>query len=172
MFLVYNTSWVIIMNRTKGLKYYALVFGAALLGLIVYVLFQTITTDYTIDSQIIVYILVIPVVFTLFLFVFDRLFEAFMPNKFKVLSAKDKTEYDRFLDEVNSIINGKIELSLEDSRKLRDNEKFQKTLSQIFTIKKHGETEQLTYEYLQKKFKRNTNEFKIVSLVIETFKNN
>lgn len=158
------------MNKKKGLKYYTLVFLAALAGLMIYTLIQTLNGSVPFQLETIVFIIVIPIAFTGFLFVFDRVFELILPKRLKHQQTGAPTEFQLFLNEVNMIIKDKIELGLEDTRKLRENDKFQKTLSQIFTIKKHGETEQLTYDYLQKKFKKDTNEYQVVNLVIDAVK--
>lgn len=156
------------MNRNKGLKYYAFVYLAALVGLVIYSVLQTVNGTIEFGVDIVIPIIIIPVAFTGFLWVFDRVFEMILPKRFKMQQSAQPTEYEQFLKEITLVINNEMKLSLEDSRKLRENEKFQKTLSQIFTIKKHGENGQLTFDYLRKKFKKDTNEYTVVNLIIDT----
>lgn len=157
------------MNKTKGLKYYAFIFGVAVVAIGIYILVLFIQGDYEGEPSSLLTMFLIPIVFVGFLFIFDKIFNLLLPAKFKNYE-NQKTEYQVFLDQVNDIVGSNMEISLEDSRKLRDNQRFQKSLSQVFTILKHGENKELTWEYLQKKFKKDSLEFEALNLVIISVK--
>ena len=92
-----------------------------------------------------------------------------LPKKFRTNSPQ-KTEFQEFLDLVNEIVGKNMEFTLEEERRMRENVKFQKSLSQVFTIIKHGENDEITWDYLQKKFKKDSKEFEALNLVIESVK--
>ena len=60
--------------------------------------------------------------------------------------------------------------NIEDFRRLREDERFQKGLQQAFRIKNEGETESLNFTILEKKFKKNTREYEAMNVVIEEVK--
>lgn len=157
------------MNKTKVLKYYALIFLTAVIAISIYTLVLYLRGEIEGGFSSIFAMFLIPVVFVGFLFIFDKIFNLLIPAKYKNLETQ-KTEYEVFLDQVNQIVGAHLEISLEESRKLRENERFQKSLSQVFTILKHGENNELSWEYLQKKFKKDSTEFEALNIIIESVK--
>lgn len=93
-------------------------------------------------------------------------------DKFMHKSKPKKVEdrYKLFLELAAKRVNDMEGFSIEDFRRLRENERFQKTLHQCFTIYENGEQDELNFNYLSKKFKSNTNEYKALELVIEDTK--
>ena len=59
---------------------------------------------------------------------------------------------------------------IEDFRKLRESSKFQKALNHAFKISSEGEYKGVTFEFLEKKFKKGTLEYKAIIIVIEEAK--
>lgn len=157
------------MNKTKGLKYYAFIFLVATVAIAIYVLILFLRGAYEGEPATLLTMFLIPVVFVGFLFIFDKIFNFILPARFKQQDVQ-KTEYEMFLEEVNKIVSNNMEVTLEEGRRLRESDRFQKSLSQVFTIIKHGENKALTYEYLQKKFKKDTKEYEAINLVIESVK--
>lgn len=157
------------MNKKKGIKYYALIFFMSIAALLIYTLMLYFTSDVQLTFTAIYPLFFIPVMFTGLVFVFDLIFDRVLPQKWRSNQVK-RTEYDDFLDQVNKVVNEQLTLSLEDSRRLRDNQRFQKALSQAFSLNKHGESETLSWAYLEKKFKKDTNEYMALQVVIEMLK--
>jgi len=157
------------MKNKRGLKYYAMILGVSTLALIIYLGILLFSTEEELTGQAIAPLLIIPITFTTLVFVFDQLLDRVLPKKYRRVQS-GPTEFDLFLVEVNQIVGNDLDLSLEDARKLRENEKFQKVLTQIFTIKKHGENNELSWNYLQKKFKKDTVESTAIDAVISAVK--
>lgn len=155
------------MGHKKDLKYYLMILGIAALAILLYAIFNWISTG-QLDTGVLLLVVVIPVVFTLFLFVFDKVFEKIFPKQKK--KNDEKSSYDAFLAKMNLALNRETDFSIHDYRTLQDSEKFQKTLHQLYTIKTEGENPDLTYEYLGKKFKKSTIEYKAVKIIIEEAK--
>ena len=83
---------------------------------------------------------------------------------------EEKQGYEQFLVEMNQVLNKETDFSIQDYRSLQDSEKFQKTLHQLYTIKTEGEKPDLTYDYLGKKFKKTTIEYKAIHIIIKEAK--
>lgn len=153
------------MNNKKGLKYYGIIFIVSVVALAIYILYLGYQAG-GIDTTLLFSLLYVPFVFTMFLFVFDKLFELIFPTKGK----KKDDLFAKYLKVVSNAIQAKYSFSIEDYRRLRENPKFQKALEQAFRILENGETEEISFDFLQKKFKKESNEFLAMTVVIEEVK--
>ena len=153
------------MNPKKGYRYYAIVFLFSVLALGVYVAYLAIKEG-SIDYELINSLMLIPLMFTLFLFVFDLIFAKIFPSK----SKQDNDQYKIYLDHVGKAITDQCDFGIEDYRRLRANASFQKSVEQVYKLITDGETEEINYQFLDKKFKKNTNEYIALSVVINEVK--
>lgn len=111
-------------------------------------------------------VIYMPIVFIVMLILFDLIMAKFMPKKFR----KVEDRYREFINVAAKKVNDIDGFNLEDFRRLRESEKFQKALYQCFTIYENGETESLNFTYLAKKFKPSSNESKALEIVINETK--
>ena len=153
------------MRSKKGFKYYGLVFIFSTLALGAYVLYLSIK-DGNFDIDMVLSLVTVPFMFTGLLFVFDKIFDRIFKPKAKV----DDSEYKTYLTTVGKAIDDNCDFSIEDYRRLRANLGFQKSLEQVYRVFKDGESEEISFGYLEKKFKKNTNEFIALSVVISEVK--
>ena len=156
------------MKKNKNFRYYALIFGFATLAVFLYGVIDTIANK-VISNEIVFMIVVTPILFTTFLFVFDKIFDLIFPKVFKPKQNTTEDSKD-FMHHINHLVESQVEFSIEDFRRIRVNEKFQKALKQSYKIYINGETEEISYEFLLKKFKKDTNEFKAINIVVEEVK--
>lgn len=152
------------MKNRRGLKHYLRFWGIASVLYAIFVVYNGITTEF--DPAIIISILYLPFIFTLFLYVFDSIFDRIWPNKKEV--AEDK--YESFIKKVTVVIHEELQLSVEDYRRMGENDRFQKALRQAYAILQEGETEGRNFVFLEKKFKKDTKEYKALKIVIEEVK--
>jgi len=157
------------MKKTKGLKYYLFILTISTVGMFLFLTANALQNDgYQID---LLYTLVaVPITFTGFLFVFDKLFDLILPKKYKQDKKDETKDYDNFLKRINIIVDQTGEFSIEGFRKLRQSERFQKALRQSFTILNEGESEAMNFAFIQKKFKKDTKEYLAINVVIEDVK--
>ena len=155
------------MRSKKGFKYYGFVFIFSTLALGAYVLYLTIKED-NFDTEMVFSLITVPFMFTILLFIFDKVFDKIFKPRGK---GKDNDiEYKNYLITVGKAIDDNCEFSIEDYRRLRANQGFQKSLEQVYRVLKDGESEEISFGYLEKKFKKNTNEFIALSVVITEVK--
>ena len=153
------------MKNKKGLKYYATIFAFSTAALVLYVLYLRLK-DGEFDAEIILPLLYVPLVFTGFLFAFDKLFEKIFPNQKKV----ENTKYNYYIKAVGLAIETECDFGIEDYKKLRMNQKFQKGVEQAFRVYDKGETNDINFEFLEKKFRKSTNEYIAFQAVIKELK--
>jgi hypothetical protein len=153
------------MKSKKGLKYYATIFGFSTTALVLYVAYLRIK-DGEFDTEIILPLLYVPVVFTGFLFAFDRLFEMIFPGQKKVRNNK----YNNYIQVVGDAIDVECDFGIEDYKKLRNSQRFQKGMEQAFRVYDKGETDDIDFEFLEKKFRKSTNEYIAFQVVIKEVK--
>lgn len=153
------------MKNKKGLKYYATIFAFSTFALVLYVIYLRFK-DGEFDMEIILPLLYVPLVFTGFLFTFDRLFEKIFPNQKK----KENTKYSYYIKTVGTAIEVQCDFGIEDYKKLRSNQKFQKGIEQAFRVYDKGETNDMDFEFLERKFKKSTNEYTAFQVVINEVK--
>ncbi len=118
------------------------------------------------DPTLLFSVFYLPLLFTSFLFVFDLIFDKIWPSR----EQKTDDEFNSFLKQVTFEVNEELNLGIEDFRRLRESEKFQKALYQAYQIKLIGETENINFKFLERKFKKNTNEYNALSVVIKEVK--
>lgn len=153
------------MKNKKGLKYYATIFAFSTSALVLYVIYLRFK-DGEFDMEVILPLLYVPVVFTGFLFSFDRLFEKIFPNQKKVKNIK----YNNYIKDIGTAIEVECVFSIEDYKRLRNNQKFQKGIEQAFRVYDKGETDDVNFEFLGRKFKKGTNEYIAFQEVINEVK--
>jgi len=156
------------MNKKKGIQYYLKIFVYATIAVVLFASVDGLSSG-GFDFSFFLTLMVAPVAFTLFLFLFDTIIELVVPKRFKQRNV-NKDEYSDFLKIVNREVETKTELSIEDFRRLRDSERFQKSIRQAFKIFKDGETKEVTYDYLSKKFKKDSREFIALDVVLKEVK--
>jgi hypothetical protein len=157
------------MRQTKGFKYYLMIFGIAVFALLVYTVFDALKNG-ALRWEMLLIAIVIPIIFTALLYMFDRIFD-FAFKKFSKNKQQDNKEgYEAFLNMINKVVEEQTDFSIEEYRHLRVSDRFQKALKQVYKVYEDGETPELSYAYLQKKFKKNTNEFVALNIVIEEVK--
>jgi uncharacterized membrane protein len=149
------------MKNEKGLKYYGVIFLVSVAAVALFIGFNLYRgTDMTLEYT--VGIAFVPFTFTLILFVTDRLIQAFMPRKETEMDA-----YEKFLIESTELLKNDENFEIEDFKKLRESERFQRTLKQIYNIKTSNESEELNYKMVKKRFKKDTLEYRAVIKIIE-----
>ena len=108
----------------------------------------------------------VPLLFMIFLYFFDTVADTIMPSKL----SKKEDEYTNFIKFTTQEVNNQGDFSIEDFRRLRESDKFQKALFQAFHIKKDGETDECNFVMLKKKFKKDSREYQAITIVINEVK--
>lgn len=155
------------MGQQKNWKYYLMIFGIAMLAIVIYLVINWINTG-VFDVGMLIMAVILPTIFTMFLIVFDKLFGVLFPSRQS--KQTKRSDFELFLIEMNKSLNEQASFSIQEYRKLQDNERFQKTLKQLYTIKTEGETEDLSLEYMSKKFKKSSVEYQAVQIIINELK--
>lgn len=106
----------------------------------------------------------LPILFVLFLFVFNSFFDFFFKPKKQV----EEDVFNNFAKNVVSKMND--DFTLEDYRRLQESDSFQKSLRHAYEITENGETRDMNLAFLQKKFKKDTLEGKALSIVLNEVK--
>ncbi|MCR5564756.1 MAG: hypothetical protein K6F59_03030 [Gammaproteobacteria bacterium] len=70
----------------------------------------------------------------------------------------NRESFEKFIDEIGRTLNQTHLFNVEDFRHFRENDKFQDCLKKIYEIYVHGETEELTYYSIIRKFQKGTKE--------------
>lgn len=154
--------------KQKNFRYYLMIFITATVAIFLYAIIDAISNG-RFDNSILLTMLFAPIVFTVLLFLFDKVFELIFPNKLKE-KRDNKDNYEQFLAVINKEVEDQSDFSIEDYRRLRESEKFQKALKQAYRILEVGETEDITYDYLSKKFKKASREYIAMNIVIKEVK--
>ena len=154
-----------IMRNKRGLKHYIRFWIMSSAIYLIYVVISGLVGE-GIDPVLLFSVLYLPLLFTFFLFLFDTVFDKLLPSK----KQKQDDAYRKFLKETTKSVNESLSLSIEDFRRLRENDKFQKALYQAYQIHLNGETDDMNFVFLGKKFKKGTNEFNALEIVINRVK--
>jgi len=149
------------MNSKKGFKYYLFIFSFSVIALIAYIAYLSIKEG-SIDYDLVYSYALVPPMFTIFLFAFDKVFEMIFPPKYK----KENTAFKNYLTQVGKAITDQCEFSIEEYRRLRENNAFQKSLEQAFRVLTNGETEGVNFQFLDRKFKKSSNEYIALKVVV------
>ena len=144
-----------------------MIYGIAVLAILIYTIITWVNSG-TLETTMLWSAIILPLLFTSFLFVFDKIFDRIFPKRKNQQNKKD--DYNGFVNEMNTALDKGGEFSIQDYRTLQDSERFQKTLKQLYSIKVTGETEDLTIDYLSKKFKKSTVEYRAIQLIIQELK--
>lgn len=152
------------MRKNKGLKYYLRIFVISTLGLLVYIAVASYING-EIELGLYTNLFYVPLLFAIFTFIIDFLMKIIT----KGFGKKD-TLYNEFTLKTSLALKETGILDIEDYRILRENIKFQKALYHAFQIVQEGETEDINYEFLSKKFKKSSIEYKALEVVIKESK--
>ena len=156
------------MKQVKSLKHYLLIFVIATFAIFLFSTIDAIQNG-SYDTQLLLTGAVAPGTFTILLFIFDKIFDLIFPKKLKNKNVS-KDNYSTFLNVMNNEMSLQTKLSIEDYRRLRDSERFQKALRQAFRIFEDGESQDISYEYLIKKFKKDSREHTAMKVVVNEVK--
>jgi uncharacterized membrane protein len=150
------------MNNNKGMKYYLIIFIVSLISVILYGIYVSVQqSDF--DPAYFASLLTVPFAFTGFLMLFDFLLAKILPKK---NPQKSLNEYEQYLIQLTEILKDSNEFSIEDFRKFRVNERFQRALKNLYKISKDGESEDLNYKIVEKRFKKDSLEHKAIQILI------
>lgn len=149
------------MKNRRGFKYYVRFYVIILVVYFAYVSYVAFQGD-GYDKNLLFSVMYLPLGFTFFLYLFDTLFDRIFPSREK----QTDDEFTEFLKVTTAKVNEELDFTIEDFRRLRDNEKFQKSLWQLYQIKLFGETDEINFTMIRKKFKKDTREKKAVEVVI------
>ena len=152
------------MKNKRGFKHYLRFWMLATVIYAAYIIF--ISSRDGVDVTLVTSALYLPIVFTFLLFAFDTVFDRIWPQKEK----KEDQEFDEFLKKTTYQVNEELELSIEDFRRLRENAKFQKSLYQVYQIYLIGETDEINFIFLEKKFRKDTTEYRALEIVVNEVK--
>jgi len=153
------------MNRKKDLKYYTKVFTFSFIGLILYIIYLWIRTG-VLDPLALGNWVYIPIVFTFITFIFDKSTDYFSSSQTKKLG------YSEFVRNISLELKKSDKYTIEDFRKIRENQKFQKSLEQAYSIIEKGATDTINIQMLERKFETGTMEYDAVLILIEEIKKN
>jgi len=156
------------MKNKRGFKHYLKFYALIVVVYFIYVSILAITNG-GYDAVLLLSIVYLPVLFIFFVYMFDSLLDPLF-NRIKKPKSSEANLYKEFFQVITYQINEQSDFSIEDFRRLRENEKFQKGLQQAFKIKSNGETEELNFVLLSKKFKKGTREYEAMNIVIEEVK--
>ena len=153
------------MKKKKGLQYYALIFLFSSVALIVYMVYLRFK-DGAFDSELFKSLSYVPLMFTVLLFGFDFIFDKI----FTKTSNKSNVKFETYLKKASDAIQNECDFTIEEYRRLRSDQKFQKGLGQAFRVYDNGENKDLNFEFLERKFKKGTNEYAAFQIVIKEVK--
>lgn len=154
------------MKSKKGLKYY---FRLYLLLITVYggiTVIMAAMNDWTFESTQLLSVLYLPVLFIIFMYIFDLIFSLIFKPKAKTV----EDDLQNFVEKVVIEVQKEKEFTIEDFRRLQESDRFQKALHHSFDIYKNGETKDMNLSFLEKKFKKDTVEGKAMVIVLNEVK--
>ena len=153
------------MKKKKDFKYYALIFVFSSIAFIIYMIFLRIRNG-EFDIELVKSLAYVPVMFTALLYVFDLIFDKIFTKK----GAKGNVKFDAYMRRVSNSIQNECVFSIEEYTKLRNDQRFQKGLGQAFRVYDNGETNDLNFDFLERKFKKGSNEYVAFQTVINEVK--
>jgi hypothetical protein len=151
------------MKIKKDFKYYVRFYLIVLAAYAILVLISTAMNDWLFNIPQILSILYLPLLFVSFIYLFDTGFGKFTKTRTK----EEQNEMNTFVTNVVKKIEEKEEFTIEDYKRLRESDKFQKALKHSYEIYKDGETETMNITFLKKKFKNDSLEGKAMKVVLE-----
>ena len=153
------------MRRTrKPFKFYFYIFIFSVVIVAGYSLYMIYSQDKSVND---VYSLwFMPPIFTGFYYGSDWLID-------KIANRKKKVNYEaKFLSEISKKMVESQEFIVEEFRRLQNNYKFQEDLKRAYQIHANGETEVFTIAKLEKKYRKDTLEFRAMKCVLDYLKEN
>lgn len=156
------------MKNKRGFKHYLRFYILIVVVYFIYVSILAISNK-GYDTFLLLSILYLPIMFIFFVFLFDTLLDPIF-NRFKKSKSSEADSYKVFFQKITYQVNEQCDFTIEDFRRLRESEKFQKALQQAFRVKNVGETDELNFTLLEKKFKKNTREYEAMIVVISEVK--
>lgn len=153
------------MKQKKGFKYYLTFYGIITGVYFIYISILAIQNG-GYDATLLFSVVYLPILFIAFIVLFDGIFDKLF-NRKKPNQNDDFTNYNKI---ITAHVNEQCNLTIEDFRHLREDMRFQKGLFQAYTIKNNGETKEMNFIVLEKKFKKKTKEYEAMSVVINETK--
>ena len=145
----------------KGLRYYIMIFIYGILGVALLFVISALRGAEISTAQIVSYF-PIPFAFVFFVFIFDRLFMLIFPKNEK----KQADAYNLFLVNSTEHLKTTGNYDIEDFKRFRSNEKFQRALKVLYKIETNGETDDANYKMIEKRFKKDTKEYNAIQSLI------
>lgn len=155
-----------INNRKNkdSLLYYALIFLGISIGLLIFGLVFPSRRDGLSYSEWIGVFWFYPFLVVIVIFFYRKVTK----KMFKKLDQQN--EERQFVLHMSKIVKEELGYEVEDFRKLRENEKFQKALLDAYTIYQDGESTTINYDQLSRKFEAKSKEAIAVELIIRELK--
>ncbi len=153
------------MKEEKTLHYYLFVYVLSLVGLFVYLSYQAWRND-GYDEFLLYSLLWIPIFVTLFVFFIDKMTGLFKKDKGNKKEVKTRT----YVELMGKTIDDNHDFLFEDFRKLKESTRFQKGVIQAYHIYENGESSELNFEYIIKKYPKHSIEYEAMETVIEKTK--
>lgn len=153
------------MKKKKDFKYYALIFVFSSIAFVLYMLFLRIRNG-EFDIELVKSLFYVPFMFTFLLYIFDLVFDKIFTKK----GVKGNVKFDAYMRRASNVIQKECDFSIEDYTRLRNDQRFQKGLGQAFRVYDNGETKDLNFEFLERKFKKGSNEYVAFQVVIKEVK--
>lgn len=157
------------MKRKKGLKYYAKFYAFVVVAYAIYIIIIGVRNG-EFNADMLASMVYLPIMFVGLIWLFDSLLEPFFNRIGKGKTTIVQQQYRDFFTKLTNVVNTQCDFSIEDFRRLRENEKFQKALQQSFKVLTEGETPDMNFTLLDKKFKKDSREYEAMQVVIEEVK--
>lgn len=151
-------------RHRKPFKFYLYMFLFAITLVIIYTAYNIINDTVDVNELIVTWML--PFLFVGFYYGSDALLDKFTKKKSVV-------NYEvNFLDTIGESMRKSNEFLIEDYRKLRINDKFQKAVKDAYFIYENGENEVYNFSRIEKRFNKNTVEYRAIRYVFNYIKEN
>ncbi|QMS84971.1 hypothetical protein [Candidatus Xianfuyuplasma coldseepsis] len=157
------------MKRKKGLKYYAKFYVFVLVAYVIYIVIIG-ARNGEFDATMLGSMVYLPIMFVGLVWLFDSLLEPFFKRIGRGKQTGVQEQYREFFTTLTNEVNTQCEFSIEDFRRLRENERFQKALQQSYKVMTEGETPDMNFTLLDKKFKKDSREYEAMQVVIKEVK--
>ena len=119
--------------------------------------------NYVLD---IIAIFVFPLFFVIIFWLIDFLTKK-LKSKKRRAEEEEREKYDEFINGVSKEMNATDKFNVEDYRHFRENQKFQECLKKLYLIYKEGETPNVNYALLERKFNKNSKEREAIDFLID-----
>ncbi len=151
-------------KHRKPFRFYFYMFLFGMMLVVIYAIYNVINHSFDLNELLVTALL--PFLFVGFYYGSDTLLDKFSKKKAVV-------KYEaNFLDTISEAMRKSDEFLIEDYRKLRMNEKFQKAVKDAYFIYENGENEVYNYNRIEKRFNKNTIEYRAIKYVFAYIKEN